>query len=196
MVGPGRYTVTLSKRHDGKTVKLAGPVDLDVVPLRKRGALPGADPQTVAAFWKRMATLSRSMSAVSQSMKETHERLERLELALDRSLAPPDALDDELDRLRKTLDELRETVHGSPTKSELRKEQPPTVSSRLSFASEGTRDSTYGPTPAHKESLELAEREMASVRKRLNTLVTKDLPAFEKRLRDAGAPWASGQPVP
>jgi len=196
LVGPGRYTVTLSKRHDGKTVELAGPVDLEVVPLRKSGALPGAAPRTVAAFWGRIATLSRSMSAVSQSMKETYDRIEKLEEALERSLSAPGKLDDELDELRRTLDELRETVYGNPTKGELRKEVPPTVSSRLSFASEGTRGSTYGPTPAHKENLELAEQELATVRKRLNQLVTKDLPAFEKRLQDAGAPWSTGQPVP
>ncbi len=196
LVGPGRYTVSLSKREAGKTVELAGPVELDVVPLRKGGALPGADPKTVAAFWKRISSLSRSMSAASQSMKETHERLEKLEQALDRSLAAPDVLDDELDRLRQTLDGLRETLYGNPTKGELRKSVPPTVTDRLSFASEGTRGSTYGPTPAHKESLKMAERGFAKVRKQLNALVMKELPAFEKRLRDAGAPWTSGQPIP
>ena len=196
LVGPGRYTVTLSQRSDGKTVPLAGPVDLEVVPLRKGGALPGADPQEVAAFWKRVSTLSRSMSAASQSMKETHERLKTLELALDRSRSESGPLDDELDALRTTLDELRETLYGNPTKGELRKPEPPTVSGRLSFAAEGTRDSTYGPTPAHEKNLGLAEQGFEDVRKRLNRLVMQDLPAFEKRLQAAGAPWSSGQPIP
>ena len=196
MVGPGRYTVTLSKRHDGKTTKLAGPVDLDVVPLRKGGALKGAEPKVVAAFWKRIAVLSRSMSAASQSLKDAHARLDRLELALDRSQAAPEGLDDELDALRKTLDGLRTSMYGSPTKGELNKWGPHTVSARLSFAAEGTRGSTYGPTPEHEKSLRLAEKGFGEIRSRLNQFLTKDLPAFEKRLQASGAPWSAGQPVP
>ncbi len=195
LVGPGQYTVTLSKRQDGKTVKLAGPVKLDVVPLRKSGALPSADPKAVAAFWKRIATLSRGLSAASATMKETHERLERLEQALDRSRGA-EGLDNELDRLRTKLEDLRVALYGSPTKGELNKRQAPTVGDRLGFASEGTLDSTYGPTPAHAKNLEQAERGFEAVRAQLNQLVDKDVPAFEARLRNAGAPWAPGQPVP
>lgn len=196
MVGPGRYTVTLSKRHDGKTVKLAGPVDLEVVPLRKGGALEGADPKVVAAFWKRIATLSRSMSAASQALKDAKARLDRLELALDRSQAAPESLDNELDALRATLNELQTKLSGSPTKGELNKRQPHTVGARLSFAAEGTRSSTYGPTPEHEKSLKMAEEGFGAIRTQLNQFLDKDLPAFERRLRDAGAPWAAGQPVP
>ena len=158
LVGPGRYTVTLSKRQGGKTVKLSGPVDLDVVPMRKAGALKGAAPETVAAFWNRVSALSRKVSGASQSMKEAHDRLEKLEQALDRSRSAPASLDDELDELRTTLDNLREALYGNASKGELRKEVEPTVSSRLDYAAEGTRNSTYGPTPAHKRSLELAEK--------------------------------------
>jgi hypothetical protein len=196
LVGPGRYTISLSKRHDGKTVELAGPVNLDVVPMRQGGALEGAAPETVAAFWKRIATLSRAVSAASQSMKETHTRLERLDQALGRSRSAPAALDDELDSLRASLDELREALFGNSTKSELRQEQLPSVSGRLGFAAEGTSGSTYGPTPAHEENLGLAEKGFADIRIRLNRLVTEQVPAFEKRLQDAGAPWSSGQPIP
>jgi hypothetical protein len=70
------------------------------------------------------------------------------------------------------------------------------VSARLSFAASGTRDSTYGPTPAHKKSMKLAEQGFRDVRRRLNRLLMEQLPAFEKRLRDAGAPWSTGQPIP
>jgi photosystem II stability/assembly factor-like uncharacterized protein len=196
MVGPGRYTVTLSKWEDGKMVKLAGPVDLDVVPMRKGGALPGADPKTVAAFWKRVATLSRGVSAASASIKKAQARLEELEHALDRSLSAPNGLDTELDQLRTTLDDLREALLGNSSKEMMGKEQPHTVSARLSFAAVGTLDSTYGPTPAHKKSMDLAEQGFRDVRRRLNRLLMDQLPAFEKRLRDAGAPWSTGQPIP
>ena len=128
-------------------------------------------------------------------MKEAHQRLEKLERALDRSQASS-ARDDDLDALRNTLDDLRRELFGNPTKSELRQEQSPTVSDRLYLVTSGTRDSTYGPTPSHEENLEIAERGFEKIRARLNRLLETELPAFEKKLRDAGAPWAGGQPVP
>jgi len=196
MVGPGRYTVTLSQRVAGKTVELAGPVDLDVVPMREGGALPGADPVAVAAFWKRIATLSRSVSAASQAIKEAQARLERIEEALDKSLSAPADLDAELDRLRVDLDDLRLALVGDARKDVMGQREPHTVSSRLGFAAQGTLDSTYGPSPAHTKNIELAEQGFQDIRQRLNQLLFKQLPAFEKRLMDAGAPWSSGQPVP
>ena len=196
MVGPGRYTVTLSKWHDGKAAKLAGPVDLNVVPMRKSGALPGAKPQVVAAFWNRIATLSRSVSAASQSIKEADARMKKLQEALDRSRSAPEALDAELEQLRTTLDDLRKALFGDSNKGVMGKAEPHTVSARLNFAAEGTRDSTYGPTHDHNKSIELAEKGFSDVRRKLNRLLLEQLPAFEKRLRDAGAPWSTGQPIP
>ncbi len=56
--------------------------------------------------------------------------------------------------------------------------------------------STYGPTPTHRRSLEIAEQEFAGVRERLNTVLEQRLPAFEQKLEQAGAPWTPGRPVP
>ena len=196
LVGPGRYTVTLSKRVDGKTSKLAGPVDVEVVPMRKGGALPGADPKTVAAFWKRIAALRRGVSAASESIKEARARLDKLEQALERSLSEPASLDRELDQMRSSLEDMKKALSGDETKDEMGQVEPHTVSARLRFAAYGTLDSTYGPSPAHKTSMELAEQGFREIRQQLNQLLTKQLPAFEQRLRDAGAPWSSGQPIP
>ena len=64
------------------------------------------------------------------------------------------------------------------------------------MAQTGTAWSTYGPTPTHRRSLEIAEKEFASVRARLDAVLDERLPAFEKRLDQAGAPWTPGRPVP
>jgi hypothetical protein len=51
--------------------------------------------------------------------------------------------------------------------------------------------STYGPTPTHRRSLEIAEAEFAKV-----AVLEQRLPAFEKRLEEKGAFWTPGRPVP
>ena len=60
----------------------------------------------------------------------------------------------------------------------------------------GTAWSTYGPTPTHRRSLEVGEKELAAVRERLNAVLDVRLPALEKKLEQAGAPWTPGRPVP
>ena len=70
------------------------------------------------------------------------------------------------------------------------------MSTRLRAVSSGTRSSTYGPTPTHRRSLEIAEQELEVLRQRLNAVLEERLPALEKQLQEAGAPWTPGQPVP
>ncbi|HKL53188.1 MAG TPA: hypothetical protein VJ902_04460, partial [Wenzhouxiangellaceae bacterium] len=60
----------------------------------------------------------------------------------------------------------------------------------------GTGRSTYGPTPTHERSLEIAEQQFDEVRADLNRLVEQRIPALEDALFDAGAPWTPGSPVP
>ena len=67
---------------------------------------------------------------------------------------------------------------------------------RLFVASMGTSRSSYGPTPTHRRSLEIAETEFAGIRQQLNGLVEQRIPALEDKLLTAGAPWIPGNPVP
>jgi hypothetical protein len=60
----------------------------------------------------------------------------------------------------------------------------------------GSAFSTYGPTPAQRRSLEIAQEEYEVVRSRLDALLTTRLPAFERALQEAGAPWTPGGPIP
>ena len=52
------------------------------------------------------------------------------------------------------------------------------------------------PTPTHRRSLESAEQELAGVRERLRALIEERLPALERQLDEAGAPWTPGRPLP
>jgi hypothetical protein len=60
----------------------------------------------------------------------------------------------------------------------------------------GTMNSTYGPTPLHKKSLEIAKSQFADFKIELEKLINAEIPKFEKSLINAGAPWVEGQPLP
>jgi hypothetical protein len=60
----------------------------------------------------------------------------------------------------------------------------------------GNNYSTYGPTPTHRRSLEIAQEEFAAAQKELDRIFDDDLPALEKKLDAAGVPWTPGRGVP
>jgi hypothetical protein len=192
---PGVYTVSLAKQVDGKTTEIAGPVRFEVARLRE-GALPGADPKETAAFLARLAEVTRASSAATQAVGQALKRVETLGTALGRSRTAPDGLDAELHAIRQELHAIDEALVGNRARATVEDDPANTIARRVQVAQMGTAWSTYGPTPTHRRSLEIAEQELAKVRERLNALLEQRLPAFEKRLEQAGAPWTPGRPVP
>ena len=60
----------------------------------------------------------------------------------------------------------------------------------------GTSNSTYGPTPTHRRSLEIAEKQYAQLKKDLDGIVKQELPALAAALQAAGVPWSPGREIP
>jgi photosystem II stability/assembly factor-like uncharacterized protein len=194
LAAPGTYTVTLARQLDGETKALAGPVSFEVERMGK-GALEGAAPADVAAFWRRIAGVQRATSAAAAALEKAFDRTRTLRAALERSHAAPNGLDAELHAIEQELYALDESLNGNRSRSEVGEPNPPTVQTWLQVAARGTRLSTYGPTPTHRRSLEIAEQELASLRERLNRVLEERLPAFERELEKAGAPWTPGEPI-
>jgi len=60
-------------------------------------------------------------------------------------------------------------------------------------AQTGTINSTYGPTPTHKRSLEIAKSQFQNIKNQLVDIVENKIPLIEKELMELGAPWIEGQ---
>ena len=89
-----------------------------------------------------------------------------------------------------------EQLHGNRSKRQIGEKNNPTINNRLNVAITGTGNSTYGPTPTHKRSLEIAEKQFKELKVSLDKILDQDLPLLEKALIDAGAPWFDGQSIP
>ncbi len=195
MVAPGEFTVTLSKEIDGINTDLSDPIPFKVEKLYD-GALAGADPIETAAFWKEIEMFIKAKSAAAKALVKGLERIELLQGALLRTPEAPGNLDTELYNLKQTLLELDERLNGNRSKREVGEKRKPSINTRLSAASSGTSYSTYGPTPMHKRSLEIAQSEFITFKSELEKVIYVELPKFEKALRKAGSPWIEGQPIP
>jgi hypothetical protein len=195
LASPGEYTVTLAMQIDGNITNLSDPVNFLVERLR-RGALEGASPQEAAAFWQEVAGLQRSFSASSTALANAIKRVEKLKIVLQRTPAHPGELDTRLHNIRQTLQELDEQFHGNRSKRQVGEKRDPAFNDRLNFAYSGTRYSTYGPTPSHERSLEIAKKEFLQFKVRLEEVLNQQLPPLERDMRQAGAPWLEGQAIP
>ncbi len=195
MVMPGDYTVELAKRIDGELTALAGPRKFAVKRINE-GALEGAELADTVAFWQQLAALQRATTAASQAITEARSKIDNMRIALQRSLADGGQLDAKLYALDQQLYNIAEQFQGKSELEPVGQPQPHTIGTRIFVASMGTMRSSYGPTPTHRRSLDIASSEFGVVREQLNHLLEQQLPALEQQLLAAGAPWMPGSPVP
>ena len=73
---------------------------------------------------------------------------------------------------------------------------PVSVNRRIMVARFGTSFSTYGPSPMHEQSLEIAEQGFAGIKSALDRIFDTDMPALRQAMDDAGVPWTPGRGVP
>jgi hypothetical protein len=191
MAPPGTYTVNLSVETDGKITELAGPVEFRVIQMRE-GALDGTSPGDAHAFAMELMELQRETSAASAKLSSALKRVEAMQTALYRSPSEPGTLDEQIQQLRMELLEMDEKMFGNRSRSSIGEKNDPTVFYRLGVAYRGVANSTYGPTPTHRRSLEIAQKEFEEMQPSLNELIDVRMPELENALIEAGAPYIEG----
>jgi photosystem II stability/assembly factor-like uncharacterized protein len=190
---PGTYSVTLSKEVDGIVTTLDGPGSFEVERLYK-GALEPKPLAEISSFAREVEEMFKTYSAASTVLNESMDKVEAMQTALARTQAEPGALDKQLHDLRAELLDLEAQMRGNQSKEEIGERTNPTVQTRLFTAFRGV--STYGPTPMHKQCLEIAQNQFGGIKSRLEQIRTVDIPEMEKAIMEAGAPWIEGAPLP
>jgi len=189
---PGNYTVGMAKRVAGELIDLGHPQTFQVVPLR-RGTLPGAKPKDAVAFTRKLSELRGAADAARASIDQALQQLSAITDVLDRSTVPGTELDDSARALETELRALRLRLVGDELRERFGHAGPVSISRRLQVAGMGTRSSTYGPTPTHRRSYEIAQEQFSLLRDDLDRVLDVELPALEKRLDAAGVPWTPGR---
>lgn len=194
MVPPGTYSVSLAKEIEGTVSNLAGPVEFEVVPLRN-GTLEGISPKAYVAFSKEASETRTILSATSNILNKNMEKVDAMIVALGLAKIEPGAMNKQLYDLKQQLYNLDEKLSGNQTKSEIGERNAPTIGSRLRVARRGL-STTYGPTQLHRESLDIAKKELATIAGQVEKISLDVIPSLEKSLTEAGAPYIHGQAIP
>jgi len=194
LAAPGGYSATLAKEVGGEITILSPPVPFEVAPLRE-GALQGNSYSESAAFWRSYEDAVRTSSAVNRSLGIELARVEAMKKALSRATIAPGELDGRLNRLRTKLKGLEEELYGNRAKRQVGEKKRPTVGSRLSAVELGLESSTYGPTPTHRKTLEIAIAQLQQITSDLEE-AHAEAAALGEDLLEAGAPWVEGNRLP
>jgi hypothetical protein len=91
---------------------------------------------------------------------------------------------------------MQDQINGNVARDLYSDPGPVSIKRRIEVAMMGTFRSSYGPTPTHERSLEIAESEFSAVKAGLREIHDVELPALRKQLDEAGVPWTPGRGVP
>ena len=191
---PGTYNVSLARRVNGQLTELGDTQTFSVVQMREPG-LKGASPEQVVAFSRQLDDLNRQVQGATSAIKNDLTETGAIKETLLRSDAAKN-LRDTTRALELELMDMQDRITGNVARDLYGDPGPVSISQRLTAAMMGTFRSSYGPTPTHTRSLEIALAEFNEVKTRLQEIHDTELPALRKQLDDAGVPWTPGRGVP
>ena len=88
--------------------------------------------------------------------------------------------------------DLDKSMNGDDTKGEIGERSNPTPSD-AGMLGWVALSNTYGPTGNHKAIFERAVEQLAELKLQIRKIADETMPALEKELKSAGAPWIEGQ---
>jgi photosystem II stability/assembly factor-like uncharacterized protein len=191
---PGKYRVSMALCVDGQLKELAGPVEFNAEVLHNT-TLPAADRAEMVAFQKSEAEMARSLQGAQKLVEEMTRQVAAMKKA---ALITPAASTDLLNRIRAAETELEDILFAFQGKKPAasQEENPPApvpLNQRLSAMVEAQWRSTSSVTKTQRMLFDILRQEFPPVRERIRKMQEVELPALEKELEAAGAPWTPGR---
>ncbi len=192
MVVPGEYTVTLEKRADGVTTKLAEPRKIEAVPL-SLGTLEAADKAALLAFQRKVARLQRAVLGAGRVAAEAQDRIDHLRRAAIDTPGTDASIFAEILSVQNRLKDIQESLSGDAVLQKYNEPYAPSIEERVERIVSGQWVSTSPPTATNHDAYRFAGEAFGKALADLQTLLERDLRGIEDRLEAAGAPWTPGR---
>lgn len=191
---PGQYSATLSERVGGVVRQIAGPVTFGVV-LDASGGLTLADHQARGRFQTQVRELQRQLTGVSELITASNTKLDQMRRALDQTPAAPKSLGEQVRASVKTLASIQTAVSGDRVLGSRSGPTPAAIDDRVGAVTSSMSRSLSPPTVTAQEQYRIAVELLGVEQARLRQLVETDIPALERELERAGAPYTAGRRV-
>ncbi len=191
LVAPGRYSVSLAVRQNGKLREVAGPKSFTVKSM-PQGDETSNDIAGVMAFQQKAGELYRAVMGAGALTGELNQRIDHLKVAIPRTPSADETMEQRLRAIEGRLDELVVLLSGDSSVSS-RNEPTPWSVSRRAGAVYGLLLSVRSDVPAmYEESYAIAADEFRGVLEGLKA-IEADLGSLEAELERLGAPYTPGR---
>ena len=191
---PGAYTVSLSRRVDGRLESVGASQAFNVVSIREP-VLAGSNQGQRLEFSRRVDELSRRVMGAASALGELSKALDAVKESLLRSTADH-SLYTQAQALQQKATRLAQSISGNQQQQMMGGGGQVSISQRLSVAGIGARATAYGPTQTQRDSLAIAEEEFAAIEPELNVLVNQEMPELKRQMNTSGVPWTPGRGLP
>ena len=132
-------------------------------------------------------SLDMEIDLASHSFKKSSKHLKTLLKALPFVETSQEDVLSTLHDLRDRMHTVNRLLEGSSSKAEVGEKDNLTLSYRLYFAANGLTGNSYGPTPLHMESFEVAKTLFAKIKPMIDNFVS-DVKTASAKMEMAGAP--------
>ena len=191
LVTPGTYKASLHLEKGGQVTALDGPISFDVKAIRN-GVLKGASYEDYNAFREELTEFLKEVSAMQDAFSQSKKKHAAFVKALARSGATPGTIEPQLAQMKMDIYRIEQMLNGSASRDEIGERNPSGVQGFLYNAFNGMENS-YGPTAVHKKSLATSKSLFAKANMAVDQLSKVSIPAIEKALKQAGAPYINGE---
>jgi hypothetical protein len=194
MVMPGRYTVSVSKVIDSVVTPLGESREF-TAKILANATLAAKDRPALVRFQRRVAELTRILQGAMETANELNGRLARIQQAVAALPGGPAKLMKQAASAGKKLDEVILAIRGLEPKASDEEIPPAPVPlwSRLSTIIFNQYAATSDPGKSQEEGVRIVHEELAPLLLKLKSIAGEDLPALERALDAARAPWTPGR---
>ncbi len=192
MALPGDYTVSLTKVINGTATELVAPQRFKLNTLGG-STLPATDKAAWEAYVSQAAELERSWNGATGLLGEVSNVVKHARQATFSIAQPATDLLADVKALEQKIKDMNQAFYGDGVASKIDKPHAPSLVDRMYGMSYDIWSSSSAPTTTQKEQMAIASKLFQAELAKLKQLVEVDLPALDRKLEAAKAPWTPGR---
>lgn len=192
LAAPGNYTVTLSKYIGGIYTDVAGPEKF-TVKLLPGTTLPANSSPALVAWQRQVAELQRSIQGTSAVVRDAVQKVKYFKAAALTIPQTDQNLTKDILNMESKLRVIQDKLFGDQVSDQLDIDREPSINNRLFNVIFSHNRTTSDPTTTMKNQVQWAGEEFEAISGQLKALIETDIPAIEKKLEEAGAPYTPGR---
>jgi photosystem II stability/assembly factor-like uncharacterized protein len=191
-VVPGDYIVSMSLFHDGKFSELSAPVKFTCKAL-KNETLPAPDRKVLADFQEKMQFLAAALYGANNYIGDLDKRIKSIKNALYIAQGNSYKVIEKMKEIEARLNEVKVTLRGDESLGKRNENQTPPILERLDRIVGYMWANNSAPSPTSLENYKIIGDAFEPMLAKLKQIAETDIPAIEKQMDAAKAPWTPGR---